>query len=83
MAKLGIDILTIQLLGRWGSDVVLRYVSEVPLNAITRRVIERLDAIDLEEVAAQVFFTRCRCWLVFTRGQGPDSTDNFWLEIWL
>jgi len=35
LAALGIDVLLIQLMARWSSDVVLRYVSEAPLAAIT------------------------------------------------
>ena len=34
MASFDIDLLTIQLMGRWGSEVVLRYVADVPLTAI-------------------------------------------------
>jgi len=35
LASMGIDVLLIQLMARWSSDVVLRYVSEAPLAAIT------------------------------------------------
>ena len=51
MASLGTDLLTIQLLGRWGSDVVLRYVADVPPSAITQRVIEKLRTASITEVA--------------------------------
>jgi hypothetical protein len=51
MASLGIDLLTIQLLGRWGSDVVLRYVADVPLSAITRRVVENFKSACIADVA--------------------------------
>ena len=50
MASLGIDLLTIQLLGRWGSDVVLRYVSEVPLGAVTKRIVDIFKTASLEEM---------------------------------
>ena len=51
MAELGIDLLTSQLLGRWGSNMVLRYVAEVLLSAITRRVIEKFDTASLADIA--------------------------------
>jgi len=35
LAASGVDVLLIQLMARWSSDVVLRYVSEAPLAAIT------------------------------------------------
>ena len=37
LAVLGFDLLTIQLMARWASVVVLRYVSESPLVAVTDR----------------------------------------------
>lgn len=38
MASIGIEILKIQVLARWESDVVLRYVREAPLAAIATDV---------------------------------------------
>jgi hypothetical protein len=35
LAALGFPLLLIQLLGRWGSDIVMRYVMDAPLGAIT------------------------------------------------
>ena len=35
LAGLGVDIHLIQLMARWSSDVVLRYVAEAPLSSIT------------------------------------------------
>ena len=37
LAEIGFDMLTIQLLARWDSAVIMRYVAEAPLGAITRR----------------------------------------------
>ena len=53
MASLGIDLLTIQLMGRWGSDVVLRYVAEVPLSAVTKRVVECFRSASINDVAKE------------------------------
>eukprot|EP00972_Heterocapsa_arctica_P102145 15051871-Heterocapsa_arctica.AAC.1 len=41
-------------MGRWGSDTVLQYVSDVPLSAFTRRVIDKFSTIDLEGVTQRV-----------------------------
>jgi hypothetical protein len=54
LASIGVDLLTIQLLGRWGSEVVLRYVADVPLGALTRRVLEKFDTLDLHKIAARI-----------------------------
>ena len=54
MASIGIDLLTVQLLGRWGSDAVLRYVADVPLSALTRRVVEKYHTADLEEIVSRI-----------------------------
>ena len=35
MAALGISLLVIQLIARWASEVVLRYVAEAPLQSVT------------------------------------------------
>ena len=57
MASLGVDLLTILLLGCWRSDVVLRYGAEVPLSAMPKRVIDCLQTASVKEVAQgeQVF----------------------------
>ena len=38
LSRLGIDIYKIQLLARWGSDVVQHYVRESPLDSLTKQV---------------------------------------------
>ena len=35
LAKLGFDVVLIQLMARWAGDMVLRYIAEAPLGAIT------------------------------------------------
>ena len=42
LAGVGLDIFLIQLLARWASQVVLRYVREAPLKNLTRTTVERL-----------------------------------------
>lgn len=37
LSRLGIDLLTIQFFARWGLNVILRYVHEAPLKALTGR----------------------------------------------
>ncbi|CAL1125710.1 unnamed protein product [Cladocopium goreaui] len=37
LAWLGLDAITIQLLGRWGSDAVLSYLAEAPLTNLCER----------------------------------------------
>jgi hypothetical protein len=34
LASVGVPLLTIQLLGRWASDIIARYVAEAPLCAL-------------------------------------------------
>mgnify|MGYP002281116694 CR=1 FL=1 len=38
LSRLGLEVYKIQLLARWGSDVVLHYVRESPLETITKQV---------------------------------------------
>jgi hypothetical protein len=54
LAMLGFDIVLIQLMARWASEIVLRYIAEAPLGAITdtyrklaagRSLASQLDAI--------------------------------------
>ena len=44
LAALGIDLAMIQLLARWASDVILRYVREAPLISMTRITRQNLEA---------------------------------------
>lgn len=57
LAMLGFDIVLIQLMARWASEVVLRYIAEAPLGAITstyrnlaagRSLASQLDSIMVE-----------------------------------
>jgi outer membrane murein-binding lipoprotein Lpp len=50
LAAIGIDLLTIQLMGRWGSEIVLRYVADVPLSALSRRVIDIFNTAEVDSV---------------------------------
>ena len=50
LAGIGLDVFKIQLLGRWSSDVVLRYVRDAPLSIVSadyRRLMasRNLDAV--------------------------------------
>ena len=49
LARAGMDVWAIQLLGRWGSSVVLDYVREVPLEAASTWAsrVARSDTIDV------------------------------------
>ena len=38
LASLGLEISKIQLIGRWASDVILRYVADTPLDTVTREL---------------------------------------------
>ena len=49
LAWLGVELSLIQLLGRWGSSVILRYVSEAPLERITERFRELTTNKSIEE----------------------------------
>ena len=40
LAPMNISVLMIQLLGRWDSAVILRYITDAPLLALTRAFIE-------------------------------------------
>ncbi|CAE8719354.1 unnamed protein product [Polarella glacialis] len=37
LARIGLDVLTIQVFARWGSNIILRYIQEAPLDAMTAR----------------------------------------------
>ena len=50
MAELGVDLPLIQLMGRWGSSVVMRYVAEAPLARLTQKYRERAVSRDLESM---------------------------------
>ena len=50
LARAGVDIWAIQLLGRWGSSTVLEYVREVPLEMSTSWAARAARACTLEEV---------------------------------
>jgi hypothetical protein len=41
-ASMGLDMLKIQVLARWGSAVILRYVAEAPLQSITTDIKKRM-----------------------------------------
>lgn len=38
LSSIGLDAITIQLLGRWGSDAVLTYLAEAPLQGLANRI---------------------------------------------
>ena len=38
LSSIGLDAITVQLLGRWGSDAVLTYLAEAPLQGLANRV---------------------------------------------
>ena len=50
LARAGVDIWAIQLLGRWGSSTVLEYVREVPLEVSTTWAVRAARACTLEEI---------------------------------
>ena len=50
LARAGVDVWAIQLLGRWGSSTVLEYVREVPLEVSTSWAARAARASTLEEV---------------------------------
>ena len=50
LARAGVDVWAIQLLGRWGSDAVLGYIREVPLELAATWAAKAARAMTLEEV---------------------------------
>ena len=50
----GIELLKLQLLARWSSDVILRYVRESPLCKITGDYLKSAKGSSLDEVLAQM-----------------------------
>ena len=57
LAMMGFDVVLIQLMARWASEVTLRYIAEAPLGAITdtyrklaagRSLASQLDSINVE-----------------------------------
>ena len=48
MAFLGMEVVLIQLMGRWGSATVMQYVAEAPLAQMTQKYREKIFARDLD-----------------------------------
>ena len=53
MARQNLEYYRIQLFGRWGSDTVLRYLREAPLEGSEQWLPSRLQNVTLEEVQVQ------------------------------
>ena len=47
-------LLTIQIVTRWSSDVILRYVAEAPLTALTSMYRRAADSIDLDSALSEL-----------------------------
>ncbi len=58
LAAKGLDPLLIQLLGRWGSEVVLRYIQEAPLSTVTAKFKEQSSRRSLSHVVSDVVSLR-------------------------
>jgi len=56
MAGLGIPLATIQLIARWSSDVVTRYVGEAPLKDLTSTYRRAAAARDIEQIQSTPAF---------------------------
>ena len=54
LAAMGLEISLIQLIGRWGSEVVRRYVSDAPLSTVTSVYKQKLTNRDLKEEIARL-----------------------------
>ena len=62
LAALGVDLVRIQLMARWSSDVVLRYVAEAPLATMTAayragfaaQSVREMSAAEVQSPAARV-----------------------------
>ena len=50
LASLGLEVALIQILGRWDSSMVLRYVADAPANAITTHLKKQLSTASLEHL---------------------------------
>jgi hypothetical protein len=50
MAAMGIPLLTIQLMARWASDIVMRYVGEAPLMTVTAAYRQANASLDLQSL---------------------------------
>ena len=53
LAKAGVDVWAIQLLGRWGSSAVLGYIREVPLELSATLVARAARTMTLDEVVRE------------------------------
>ena len=38
LTRLGLDVLSVQLLGRWGSNVIAQYIGEVPIEELANKL---------------------------------------------
>ena len=52
LASLGVPLISIQLMARWASDVVAKYVGESPLARVTEEYRRRNEGLDLEALMA-------------------------------
>ena len=53
LAKLGIELALIQILGRWDSKVILHYVADAPASTITMHVKSKLSTTPIESLRLQ------------------------------
>ena len=54
LARLGYHLWYVQLFGRWGSEVVRKYLREAPLDAPSSSSCSRVSAVDLAELAGHL-----------------------------
>ena len=54
LASLGIELVKIALMGRWGSDAVLRYVGEAPLLTLTGNCKQLLEGRSIESLLREL-----------------------------
>ena len=65
LATLGLDAITVQLLGRWGSDAVLSYLAEAPLSNLGDKLKAPLSQVRLSDRGMELEpqFGRPDCWV--------------------
>ena len=72
-ASQGLELFKIQILARWGSAMVLRYVAEAPLQAITTDIKKRMSVHKVWDAISELDKTLSEVLLKQSRRAGPKS----------
>ena len=78
LAKLGVDVITISLHGRWSSSAVLTYIADAPLESLSQRLISNIPLCkQLQDLKNRVNELELGAWHAREESEsGSDSEDS-------